>query len=93
MIKKSTSIDYNALGIATLYTIFKRYNVVGFSDDIHIRADSSSGTVRKSMKQKNLPTDFILIVNVSGSMAMIFMDINLLLKVVLNLTFYKTGGS
>ncbi|MGL9750732.1 MAG: hypothetical protein ACR5LC_04240 [Symbiopectobacterium sp.] len=42
--------------------------MVGFSDDIHIRADSSAGTVRKSMEQKSLPTDFVFVVDVSGSM-------------------------
>ncbi|MGG2143511.1 TadE/TadG family type IV pilus assembly protein [Symbiopectobacterium sp. RP] len=66
--EKLTSIDYNASGIATLHPIFKKYNEIGFNDDIHIRADSSAGTVRKSMGQKNIPTDFVFIVDVSGSM-------------------------
>ncbi|MBG6243790.1 hypothetical protein CS369_01015 [Candidatus Symbiopectobacterium sp. 'North America'] len=66
--KKLTSIDYNASGIATLHPIFKKYNEVGFSDDIHIRADKSAGTVRKSMEQKSFPTDFVFVVDVSGSM-------------------------
>lgn len=66
--KKLTSIDYNASGIATLHPIFKKYNKVGFSDDIHIRADNSAGTLRKSMEQKSLPTDFVFVVDVSGSM-------------------------
>ncbi|MBG6242164.1 MAG: VWA domain-containing protein [Candidatus Symbiopectobacterium sp. Dall1.0] len=71
--EKLTSIDYNVSGIATLHPIFKKYNEVGFNDDIHIRADSSAGTVRKSMEQKSLPTDFVFVVDVSGSMAF---DIN-----------------
>ncbi|WP_291972313.1 hypothetical protein [Candidatus Symbiopectobacterium sp.] len=71
--EKLTSIDYNASGIATLHPIFKKYNEVGFNDDIHIRADSSAGTVRKSIEHKNIPTDFVFIVDVSGSMGF---DIN-----------------
>lgn len=67
--EKLTSIDYNASGIATLHPIFKKYNEVGFNDDIHIRADSSAGTVRKSMENKNIPTDFVFVVDVSASMA------------------------
>ncbi|MBT9428702.1 TadE/TadG family type IV pilus assembly protein [Candidatus Symbiopectobacterium endolongispinus] len=66
--EKLTSIDYNASGIATLHPILKKYNEFGFNDDIHIHADSSAGTVRKSMEQKNIPTDFVFIVDVSGSM-------------------------
>lgn len=63
-----TSIDYNASGIATLHPIFKKYNEVGFSDNVLVRADSSAGTVRKSMEQKSLPTDFVFVVDVSASM-------------------------
>ncbi|MGX8941419.1 pilus assembly protein [Symbiopectobacterium sp. Eva_TO] len=71
--EKLTSIDYNASGIATLHPIFKKYNEVGFNDDIHIRADSSAGAVRKSMEQKSLPTDFVFVVDVYSSMGL---DIN-----------------
>ncbi|MCW2477427.1 hypothetical protein [Candidatus Symbiopectobacterium sp. NZEC151] len=66
--KKLTSIDYNASGIAILHPIFKKYNEVGFSDNVLIRADSSAGTVRKSMEQKSLPTDFVFVVDISSSM-------------------------
>ncbi|MCW2480014.1 TadE/TadG family type IV pilus assembly protein [Candidatus Symbiopectobacterium sp. NZEC135] len=71
--EKLTSIDYNASGIATLHPIFKKYNEVGFSDNVLVRADSSAGTVRKSMEQKSLPTDFVFVVDVSSSMGL---DIN-----------------
>ncbi len=71
--EKLTSIDYNASGNAILHPIFKKYNEVGFDDNILVRADSSAGTVRKSMEQKSLPTDFVFVVDVSSSMGL---DIN-----------------
>lgn len=63
-----TSIDYNVLGTAKLHPMFKAYKEVGFSNDINIRADSTAGAVRKNIKQKNLPTDFVFVVDVSSSM-------------------------
>ncbi|MGX8941983.1 hypothetical protein ACWWJF_18575 [Symbiopectobacterium sp. Eva_TO] len=67
--KELTSIDYNATGIAKLHPIFKKYNGVGFSDDVIVRADSSAGTVRKSVEKHSIPTDFVFIVDVSDSMS------------------------
>ncbi len=66
--KELTSIDYNGTGIAKLHPIFKKYNGVGFSDDVIVRADSSAGTVRKLVENHNIPTDFVFIVDVSESM-------------------------
>ncbi|MGL4860061.1 MAG: hypothetical protein ACRC5A_10065 [Enterobacteriaceae bacterium] len=61
------SVEYQATAEVQMSPIFK-FASGGFDDNIRLRADSSAGRVRITMQVSSTPTDYVFVLDFSGSM-------------------------
>jgi len=62
------SVDYSAAALAQVKTMLGSVNDSGLGTAVDIAADSGAGVVRRTLSQVHTPTDFLFVVDFSGSM-------------------------
>lgn len=63
------SVDYSAAALAQVKTMLGSVNDSGLGAAVNVATDSGAGVVRRTLSQVHTPTDFIFVVDFSGSMA------------------------
>lgn len=76
---KLVSVDYLAQGQINMRPMLSEHNNVnvdadfaappkGFDRIVHINSDGSGGTIRRTIEEKSNPTDYVMVLDFSGSM-------------------------